>query len=164
MKGNVCPDCGLILEQSMSLQDHRGDELCVFTQTRAKAATDLARAGSTWQTMKKAGVPFTWVPTAWTEHSGGDAPMAEYTRFAPQWAVHVSECTLLNSDERTVILQHCIQHPAAMRAVNAAFRLGGIARQRQPTGKKSAAAKAAADRARQNLRAFFQGVLLTTGP
>ena len=159
---NKCPDCGLILEQKMPLASHRGDPLCLFIQSRNRAAAGLVRAGSTYQTMQKAGVPFTFVATAWTEHAG-QAPMAEYTRYAPAWAVQISECTLLDSDERTVILQHCIQHPAAMRAASAAFRLGGVTKQRQPTGKKTVAAKAAADRARQNLRAFFQGILLTTG-
>lgn len=147
-----CPDCGLTIEDKVPLNDHRGDVVCVAWQARAKATSLLKRAGSTWKTQQHGGIKFTWVVMGLQELERMQDPIVTYARMAPAWAVDIAECTDIEPAERSLVIAHCLAHPAAQRATSAAFRLGGV--KTGPAKGKSLAAQ----------RDFFKGVLLTVGP
>ena len=151
----VCPDCGIqVPDHAMS--DHRGDEACVMAQTHHERLKGLKRAGNTYKTQEKASVPFTYVAHTFHHDSHGTGPQLEYVRCAPEWAVWVSECTLLDADDRVVILEHCLEHDAARRATDTVRRLGAYNGRKVTTDAKTKKDKAA-------IKDFFTSLLLVTG-
>lgn len=146
----LCPDCGIALDNPHAMNDHRGDPLCIAEQARGHTLADLKngwrRAGTTWQTLQKAGVPFKFIPFGFTDNRPYEEhAVASYARCAPAWAVWVSELTGFTPDRRVAIIKHCLEHAKALEAVQAAARLGFVSKMKKGTPLKSPKRKAASD-------------------
>lgn len=146
----VCPDCGVTLNYADALGDHRGDPFCLAEQDRSKTMQDLKdgwrRAGTTWATLQKSGVPFKYLPFGFTDNRPHEPTVrADYVRCAPAWAVWVSELTGFTPNRRVMIIKHCLQHKSALEAVQAAGRLGFVRKMTKGTPLKSDKRKAASD-------------------
>lgn len=155
---NTCPDCGLDLPMAVPLSDHRGDPCCLAQQRFQSMDEKLEPAGPTWKTQQAGGVAFTWIITEVTSLRGTTGVQSwrlspTYTRFSPRWATLIARCTVLDAAFRTTVIAHCLQHPAAKRAVEAGFAIGGVMIARDKTKQRKTAA----------IRDFFDGILLTVG-
>jgi hypothetical protein len=137
------------------MADHRGDEACLMVQEHNARRKGLTRAGNTFRTQEKAGVPFTYIVHAFAHHADQDVAALDYVRCAPEWAVWVAERTILDADERVVILEHCLEHEAARTAVDSARRLGVFKGRRVST-------KTQTPKDRRALRDFFTHLMLLT--
>ena len=147
-----CPHCHQNIRRE-ALGAHVGTTMCMLGQERqALRDNDYIAAGNTYRTLEKAGVDVHWMASraSLDVSNGSNAPTLgsiDYIRMAPTWAVVIAKVTTVRHELRVVVLEHCLEHLKARKALLAGLKLGpGKTQAQRPNKETDTVAKTKARR------------------
>lgn len=122
-----CDVCGSHVNYSM-LELHRYSRLCdEMRDIRDALGRDYVRAGRMLKVLQKSGVPIViYIPKdVEVQKYGADLhSYIKYDAMAPSWAVTIANVTVVDSNIRAAVIEHCATHESAKKALLTALRLG----------------------------------------